>query len=547
MHKQLDHPQALPSGVATLEEPAFTPSALIQCARRFRQSCCVLQDVHSGHMGAALLRQSSETGFSNVQTGAQDRFQTLGLLPPLYPEWLGDRSFNEFHNVRFPYIAGEMAQGIASTDMVIAMAQANMLAILGSGGMELHKMEHSIKTLTTALGPKKPWGVNLIHSPQESYMEQQAVDCFLTHRVHTVSASAFMRLNEHIVRYACSGLHRDPSGKLVKPNKVIAKISRPEVASQFMSPAPDVLLSKLLKKGLITHAEATLARTIPIAEDITVEADSGGHTDNRPLTSLLPTVALLRDELTQRYGYSTNIRIGAAGGIGTPTAAAAAFSLGAAYIVTGSINQSCREAAQSDLVKQILARQGIADVAMAPAADMFEMGVKLQVAKCGSLFAPRALKLYDLYRRYNSLEELPEKAVVDLEQNIFRCTLQDVWQHTQAFWQQRHPDTLSKALQDPKFKMALVFRWYLGKSSHWARRGDINRQTDFQIWSGPAMGAFNQWCKHSFLEHPENRTVTQVAYNLMEGAAAITRAHQLRCYGVPMPAQSYQSDPVELK
>ena len=55
--------------------------------------------------------------------------------------------------------------------------------------------------------------------------------------------------------------------------------------------------------------------------------------------------------------------------------------------------------------------------------------------------------------------------------------------------------------------MALVFRWYLGLSSRWANAGEPSRQLDYQVWCGPAMGAFNEWAKGSFLEQPQNRTV----------------------------------------
>jgi trans-AT polyketide synthase, acyltransferase and oxidoreductase domains len=41
--------------------------------------------------------------------------------------------------------------------------------------------------------------------------------------------------------------------------------------------------------------------------------------------------------------------------------------------------------------------------------------------------------------------------------------------------------------------MALVFRWYLGQSPVWANQGDADRKIDYQIWCGPAMGAFNEW------------------------------------------------------
>ena len=51
---------------------------------------------------------------------------------------------------------------------------------------------------------------------------------------------------------------------------------------------------------------------------------------------------------------------------------------------------------------------------------------------------------------------------------------------------------------------------------------------DYQIWCGPAMGAFNDWVRGSFLEPYQNRDAVQIALNLLEGAAVITRAEQLR-------------------
>ncbi|MEE2750637.1 MAG: 2-nitropropane dioxygenase, partial [Myxococcota bacterium] len=69
------------------------------------------------------------------------------------------------------------------------------------------------------------------------------------------------------------------------------------------------------------------------------------------------------------------------------------------------------------------------------------------------------------------------------------------------------------------------------------------RRTDYQIWCGPAMGAFNQWTLGTFLATPEHRSVVQVARNLMEGAAVVTRAQQLRSYGVPVPTAGFDFRP----
>ena len=145
-----------------------------------------------------------------------------------------------------------------------------------------------------------------------------------------------------------------------------------------------------------------------MADDITVEADSGGHTDNQSLVCLFPSITLLRDEIQSQSAYQT--RIGAAGGIGTPTAALAAFMMGASYVVTGSVNQSCLEAGVSPHTKALLAQAAVPDVAMAPAADMFEMGVQVQVLKKGTFFPMRAQKLYSVYRAYDSIEAIPAAA-----------------------------------------------------------------------------------------------------------------------------------------
>jgi hypothetical protein len=94
--------------------------------------------------------------------------------------------------------------------------------------------------------------------------------------------------------------------------------------------------------------------------------------------------------------------------------------------------------------------------------------------------------------------------------------------------------------------MALVFRWYLGRSSRWAIDGEASRRMDYQLWCGPAMGAFNRWAADSFLAKPVNRTVVQVARNLLEGAAVITRAQQLRSHGVAVPAAAFWFTPRRL-
>jgi len=174
------------------------------------------------------------------------------------------------------------------------------------------------------------------------------------------------------------------------------------------------------------------------------------------------------------------------------------------------------------------------------------MGVNVQVLRRGSMFAPRARKLYEIYRSYASLEAIPAAERGKIERELLRASFDEAWASTRAFWLTRDAAEVTRAEADPKHRMALVFRSYLGLSSRWAIDGVTERSADFQIWCGPAMGAFNSWTAGSFLADPAQRSVVQVARNLMEGAAAITRAQQLRSYGVAVPAQGFDFRPRRL-
>jgi PfaD family protein len=448
-------------------------------------------------------------------------------------EDLGDPTFCADHRIRYPYLAGAMANGIGSADIVEAMGRAGMLAFFGAAGLPVATVEAAIDRIQKNLGDT-PYGFNLIHSPGEPALERAVVDLYLRRGVRLVEASAYLDLTLPVVRYRVYSIHRDPSGKIVTPNRVIVKVSRVEVASKFLAPPPERMLQELVRQGDITADQAGLAGRIPVAQDVTAEADSGGHTDNRPAITLVPTLIALRDRLQEQYRFDEPLRVGAAGGIATPASAAAAFAMGAAYVLTGSINQACVESGSSDAVREMLAQAEQADTIMAPAADMFEMGVKVQVLKRGTMFAMRAAKLYELYRTYPSLEALPAAERGNIEKNLFRVSLDEIWEKTRAFFLQRDPGQVPRAESDPKHKMALVFRWYLGLSSRWANAGEPTRKLDYQIWCGPAMGAFNEWTKGTFLEQSRNRRVVTVAFNILYGAAVLLRLQTLRSQGLPL-------------
>jgi trans-AT polyketide synthase, acyltransferase and oxidoreductase domains len=467
-------------------------------------------------------------------------------IPACRLENLGDPTFRRDHRLRYACVAGAMANGIASVELVEAMGRAGMLGIFGAAGLPLPRVEAAVDRLQRSLGDATPYGFNLIHSPGEPAIEAAVADLYIRRGVRLVEASAYLRLTPPIVRYRVKGLQRDASGKVVAANRVMAKVSRVEVASKFLAPPPEKLVRELLDAGEITAEQAEWAARFPMADDVTAEADSGGHTDNQPAIVLLPTMIALRDRFQAEHRFEQTPRIGAAGGVSTPWSAAAALAMGAAYLVTGSVNQACVESGSSDTVRKMLAQAQQADIAMAPAADMFEMGVKVQVLKRGTMFAMRAARLYELYRAHGSLDDLPAAERANLEKTIFRLPLDTVWHQTQAFFRERDPAQLERAARDPKHQMALVFRWYLGQSSAWANAGEPSRVVDYQVWCGPSMAAFNDWVRGSFLETTENRRAATLALNILYGAAVLSRARSLAGQGIALPAGVPRLAPLDL-
>jgi trans-AT polyketide synthase/acyltransferase/oxidoreductase domain-containing protein len=84
--------------------PLFEASELASAAHRMREPAFVVQEPETGRVGVA---------FGGVAAPVGSGLPLLACLPALYPEWLGDRSFLDAHGVRFPYVAGAMANGIA--------------------------------------------------------------------------------------------------------------------------------------------------------------------------------------------------------------------------------------------------------------------------------------------------------------------------------------------------------------------------------------------------------------------------------------------------
>lgn len=435
---------------------------------------------------------------------------------------LGNAAFKKEYGIKYAYMSGAMYRGISSKELVVAMGKANLMGSLGTGGMHYNKIRNDIDYIQRKLSDGQNYSMNLVCNLSNPQEEIKTIELYLEKRIKRIDAAAFLQITPALVLYRVKGLRKELSGRISCNHKILAKVSRPEVAKAFMSPAPEPIVSRLLSERKITEDQAKMSKKVPMSYDICVEGDSGGHTDQGIITVLLPCIQSVRNDMIREFDYDKKLRIGLAGGIGTPEAAVAAFAMGADFIITGSINQCTVEAGISDVVKNLLQNINVQDTDYAPAGDMFEIGAKVQVLKKGTFFPARSNKLFMLYNHYDSLEDIPENIQTQLQEKYFRKSFDDIWRETVEHYKKiGQRKDIDRAMNNSKHKMALVFRWYFHHSAQMALSGNVKNQVDYQIHTGPALGAFNQWVKGTNLENWKARHVDKIAEKLMEETAVL--------------------------
>ena len=269
--------------------PAWEARGLAAALTRVREPVHVVRDGASGAVGLGLGGE-----LVPPQAARAGDHPLLATLPALYPEWLGDRSFCEAHGVRFPYVAGEMANGIATTrDGRSRWRRPGCSASSAPPASRFERVEQAIDELerrAAAIGAA--WGVNLIHSPERARARGARSPTCSSRR----GVRAHLGLGVHGADAGGRALRRGAGCALDADGRDRAA----GTTSSRRSPAPEVARAvhvagagrdaraRWSSAGCSPQDEAELAARVPVAEDITVEADCGGHTDNRPLAALLP-------------------------------------------------------------------------------------------------------------------------------------------------------------------------------------------------------------------------------------------------------------------
>ena len=153
-------------------------------------------------------------------------------LPSLSMTGLGHPAFMRMTGTKMAYMAGAMANGIASVELVVALGQQGLLGSFGSAGLPLVRLAKAIEDIQQAL-PNGPYCFNLIHNPANPDIENKTIELYINQQIKLIEASAFMDITLSLVHYRATGLRLDTQGQIHSGHRIIAKLSRQEVAEKI--------------------------------------------------------------------------------------------------------------------------------------------------------------------------------------------------------------------------------------------------------------------------------------------------------------------------
>ena len=107
----------------------------------------------------------------------------------------------------------------------------------------------------------------------------------------------------------------------------------------------------------------------------------------------------------------------------------------------------------------------------------------------------------------------------EIQDKYLRRSFDEVYRETRDFYAKEAPEEIERAERNPKARMALVFRWYFIHTMRLAMEGKAEHRVDYQVHTGPALGAFNQWVKGTLLEDWRHRHVDAIGAHLMQACA----------------------------
>lgn len=413
---------------------------------------------------------------------------------PVAKERLGSARFRERYEAELAWVVSGTGDGAVGDEVCRAARAAGLAAFADPAPGAPDR---------ASLGGagRQGRGIGLRPGPEAD----EQVTALLAHEVRYVEAHHPHGPDAALVRFRFTGARRGPAGAPVAVRHVIARVTGLDQAAAFLRPPSAALLDELVRTAGLSAAEADVARMLPVASDLAVQAPGGWHTDGADAYQLLPAVAAL----AAGSPGPEPVHVGLCGVVGTPEQAATAFALGAAFLVSTSLTACAPAARLADALKHTLARAGDDDVTWAPTERHATLGVPARVVRRGTLFPARAGLLHRLLRAHRYFADIPEHRRRHIEEHLLGGSVTAL------------PASDSV---DGRLRTADVFRWYARETARRTPGGDPVRPLDHQLPCDPDLTHFNRVTSGTALAAWTARTPGAVAEHLLTNAAELLSA-----------------------
>lgn len=250
----------LDEGVTELVEagPGNVLTKLIAKIRRSPRTSPPSEPKTNGANGANGAKRVNGSSGANGSNGVNGTHAAVGkrvvhvaepaVKPLTGPPRLGAASFLSDHGTRYACAAAGMARGISSVAVVERLARAGILGFYGASGLPLSRVEADLKTLRDRLGDL-PYGVALNWEGAAFEDEDALISSALRHGVTRLEVGSYVRATPALVKWRTSGLSTGPDGSIAVGNKILARVSRADVAEALLCPAPERILRDLVGQG----------------------------------------------------------------------------------------------------------------------------------------------------------------------------------------------------------------------------------------------------------------------------------------------------------
>ncbi|PCJ19840.1 MAG: hypothetical protein COB02_06540 [Candidatus Cloacimonadota bacterium] len=388
------------------------------------------------------------------------------------PKYLGSKKFQDCFGLKYSYIVSGLPAYSHGSGMLQNLWSNGLLGFFNLDGLTFLEKEESLTMLNQF---DFSYGVEIHLDDFDESEDEKLISLLIEKQVKYLMVKSCSKVSKSLLRYK-----KESKGLL------LAKVSHPDQCLRLSEGSDLVFNAFLIDGGFVSNQ------------------------DTRSILSLMPAIkSLLKKK---------DIFLGIIGDLGTPESIAAAFSMGADFVSTSSINLLSNDISASTTFKESIKKVRFQDVSLVASSFNFESGVKIRSLNFGTRFLVVSSKLSGWFFEKKCVDTLSEDERFFLEKKVFGISIDQIIVDAKDFFSDRTPSLVQASIGNPRLSLALIIRYYLEKSYLWALEGDETKKIDFSIRCGLDLASFNQWRKGTIFEKDENLSVVQIALNLLMGA-----------------------------